>query len=129
MGGEAYVNEFKKYRRVSIAEARPFVVGEILDPKVSISHTDKDAGSPKAGDMIARNPDNHDDQWLIAADYFGKNFCQESDIVDKFLNYRLPDDFNPDSGISFTKIGENMPVGTNLLTATQAKQMLDKILS
>jgi len=24
--------------------------------------------------MIARNPKNHDDQWLIAADYFADNF-------------------------------------------------------
>jgi hypothetical protein len=31
-------------------------------------------GSPKAGDMIARNPGNHEDQWLVAAQYFADNF-------------------------------------------------------
>jgi hypothetical protein len=41
---------------------------------VSISQTDRDAGSPKAGDMIARNPKNHADRWLIAAAYFEDNF-------------------------------------------------------
>ena len=32
------------------------------------------AGSPKEGDMIARNPKNHADQWLVAAQYFADNF-------------------------------------------------------
>jgi hypothetical protein len=41
---------------------------------VSISLPDLEAGSPKAGDMIARNPKNHDDQWLVAAAYFADNF-------------------------------------------------------
>ena len=41
---------------------------------VSISGPDKEAGSPKAGDMIARNPKNHDDRWLVAAQYFADNF-------------------------------------------------------
>jgi len=31
-------------------------------------------GSPKEGDMIARNPANHKDQWLVAAKYFKENF-------------------------------------------------------
>jgi hypothetical protein len=30
--------------------------------------------SPKAGDMIARNPENHEDQWLVAAQYFADHF-------------------------------------------------------
>lgn len=65
--------EFKKYRRSSIAEATPWTEGMNMD-RVSISAADLDAGSPKAGDMIARNPKNHDDKWLIAADYFADNF-------------------------------------------------------
>ncbi len=65
---------FKQYRRSQIAELRPYQVGEILPDCVSISKPDKDAGSPKAGDMIARNPVNHHDQWLVAADYFAANF-------------------------------------------------------
>ena len=41
---------------------------------VSISSEDRKNGSPKIGDMIARNPKNHKDQWLIAAQYFYDNF-------------------------------------------------------
>jgi hypothetical protein len=64
---------FKRYRRTQIAEMRPYEEGEHLD-NVSISKPDLDAGSPKLGDMIARNPKNFDDQWLVAAQYFADNF-------------------------------------------------------
>jgi len=68
------MNEFKQYRRSQIAELRYYVEGETLDSKVSISQADRNAGSPKVGDMIARNPKNYDDQWLVAAQYFKDNF-------------------------------------------------------
>jgi hypothetical protein len=42
--------------------------------RVSISDVDKANGSPKIGDMIARNPKNHNDQWLVAEKYFKDNF-------------------------------------------------------
>lgn len=67
------MSEFRQYRRKQIAELRPFVLGETLDG-VSISFEDKKAGSPKMGDMIARNPKNHADQWLVARAYFEDNF-------------------------------------------------------
>ncbi len=41
---------------------------------VSISVEDARNGSPKEGDKIARNPANHKDQWLVAADYAAANF-------------------------------------------------------
>jgi hypothetical protein len=66
-------DDFNSYRRKQIAELRPYVPGEAL-PGVSISAEDVKAGSPKAGDMIARNPKNHADQWLVAAAYFADNF-------------------------------------------------------
>lgn len=65
---------WSKYRRTNIAEMRPYEEGEVLPAKVSISQADKDNGSPKNGDMIARNPLNHEDQWLVAEDYFNQNF-------------------------------------------------------
>jgi hypothetical protein len=68
------VSEFKQYRRKQIAELRPWVEGEPLDSIVSVSAEDFKNGSPKAGDMIARNPANHKDQWLVAAKYFADNF-------------------------------------------------------
>lgn len=42
--------------------------------QVPDNRPDKEAGSPKTGDMIARNPKNHADQWLVAAQYFADNF-------------------------------------------------------
>jgi hypothetical protein len=68
------MDKFKKYRRSQIAELRPYEVGEVLSDRVSISASDREAGSPKLGDMIARNPEIPDDQWLVAADYFAANF-------------------------------------------------------
>lgn len=64
---------FKEYRRKELAELRPYLIGENLK-NVSISKPDSEAGSPKQGDMIARNPKNHNDQWLVAAQYFADNF-------------------------------------------------------
>lgn len=68
------MSEFKQYRRSQIAELRAYEPGETLDERISISAPDREAGSPKPGDMIARNPKNHDDQWLVAAKYFADNF-------------------------------------------------------
>jgi hypothetical protein len=65
--------DFTQYRRKQIAELRPYIPGEFLH-QVSISSEDTKAGSPKEGDMIARNPKNHDDKWLVAARYFADNF-------------------------------------------------------
>lgn len=67
------MTEFKQYRRKQIAELRPYQEGEDM-AGVSISDADKINGSPRAGDMIARNPKNHADQWLVAAQYFADNF-------------------------------------------------------
>lgn len=68
------MSQFRQYRRKQIAELRPYVEGEVLSDRVSVSAADREAGSPKAGDMIARNPKNHEDQWLVAAAYFADNF-------------------------------------------------------
>jgi len=66
--------EFKKYRRKQIAELRPYREGEMLSDRVSISAADRENGSPKPGDMIARNPNDHTDQWLVSKQYFEENF-------------------------------------------------------
>lgn len=64
---------YTQYRRKQIAELRPWVRGDCM-VDISVSEADRKAGSPKPGDMIARNPKNHDDQWLVAAQYFADNF-------------------------------------------------------
>ena len=70
--------EFKNYRRTEIAEMHEYnpdnlYSQEFMD-KVSISQPDKENGSPKKGDMIARNPKNHNELWLVAEQYFKDNF-------------------------------------------------------
>jgi len=47
-------------------------------------------------------------------------------MVDRFLAWKLPSDFNPDGGISFNS--NCSPIGTNLFTATQAKQMIENLI-
>ena len=64
---------FKQYRRTQIAEMAYWNASDDLTG-VSISDVDKAAGSPKNGDMVARNPKNHNDKWLVAAQYFADNF-------------------------------------------------------
>lgn len=76
------MTEFKKYKRTNLAEMRPYQVGEVLSSKVSISSEDLKNGSPKVGDMIARNPENHNDQWLVAKKYFQENF----EVTDSIMN-------------------------------------------
>lgn len=67
------VTAWRTYRRTKVAEMRAFEPGESLTG-VSISAEDRKAGSPKPGDMIARNPVNPKDVWLVAEAYFKKNF-------------------------------------------------------
>ena len=74
-------DDFHLYRRTQIAEMRPWRPGEPMEG-VAVSQVDKDFGSPKAGDMIARNPANHDDQWLVAAAYFAANFEPKNRVED-----------------------------------------------
>lgn len=64
---------FTKFRRKAVALLRPWEDGDDMTG-VSVSAPDKEAGSPKAGDMIAVNPDNFNDKWLVAAEYFASNF-------------------------------------------------------
>lgn len=63
---------WKQYKRKGLSEMRPYVPGEDMT-NISVSAPDKEAGSPKPGDMIARNPKNHADQWLVAKKYFEDN--------------------------------------------------------
>jgi hypothetical protein len=81
------MNKFKEFKRTQIAEMREVTDSDIEQYSskdfisvfgwqyvVSISSVDKENGSPKIGDMIARNPKDHNDQWLVAKQYFKDNF-------------------------------------------------------
>lgn len=52
-------------------------------------------------------------------------------MVDRFLGWKLPDDFAPDGGISFTPIDHPLlwPIGTCLLNADQARAMIKHLLT
>lgn len=60
-----------------------------------------------------------------------------NDMVNRFLSWPLPADFNPDGGIRFEQMTQhsalgghhlNQPIGTNLLNAEQARDMIAHIL-
>ena len=85
------MKDFKQFRRSQIAEMREVTELDINVFKnhgfihiseypfchnISISDADKNNGSPKIGDMIARNPKDYSDQWLVAEQYFKDNFEQ-----------------------------------------------------
>ena len=63
--------------------------------------------------------------------------AQIKHMVDRFLGWKLPENFSPDNGISFDPIAnkgmgqlerKREPVGTNLLDATQADTMVRHML-
>jgi hypothetical protein len=64
---------FKSYRKKQLAEMRPYVVGEPMT-SIAVNDVDRAAGSPQAGDLIARNPANHADQWLVSAAFVAANY-------------------------------------------------------
>lgn len=85
------MKDFKQFRRSQIAEMREVTEVDInvfknhgfihiseypFGNNISISDADKNNGSPKIGDMIARNPKDYSDQWLVAEKYFKDNFEQ-----------------------------------------------------
>ena len=57
------------YKKNAEQEMRPYVPGEDLTG-ISVNKED----SPELGGMIARNSNNHDDQWYVAKDFFDKNY-------------------------------------------------------
>ena len=85
------MSNFKTYKRIQIAEMREVTELDInvfknhgfihiseypFGHNISISDADKNNGSPKIGDMIARNPKDYSDQWLVAEQYSKDNFEQ-----------------------------------------------------
>jgi hypothetical protein len=65
--------DFSLYRKKQLAEMRPYVAGEPM-AHIAVNDVDRAAGSPKAGDMIARNAANHADQWLVSQRFFEDNY-------------------------------------------------------
>jgi len=66
------MTDWKQYKRKGLSEMMPYREGMDMTG-VSIADVDADNGSPRPGDMIARNPKNHADKWLVAEKYFLEN--------------------------------------------------------
>ena len=63
------MTQWKQYKRKGLSEMRPYVKGEDL---TNISISPEDDPETDMG-MIARNPENHADQWYVARAYFEAN--------------------------------------------------------
>lgn len=62
-------------------------------------------------------------------------FVSVESMVDRFLSWKLPDDFYPDCYITFDRDkaasfpnGNGWPIGTNLFTAEQVRKMLEHVI-
>lgn len=62
---------WKKYRKVAVQEMRPYIPGECMDG-ISVNKED----TPEIGGMVARNGNNHDDQWYVAKKFFEDNYVE-----------------------------------------------------
>jgi hypothetical protein len=60
---------WEKYKKKSVQEMRPYVMGEDLSG-ISVSENDK----PELGGMIARNKKDHKDKWYISKKFFEDNY-------------------------------------------------------
>ena len=67
------------YRKKQLQELIPWTA-DLPMGIVSISEADKNNGSPKPGDMIALNPKDATDMWLVAEEFFKDNYEWVADI-------------------------------------------------
>jgi hypothetical protein len=65
---------WQPYRKKQLQWLRPYEEGERLPERVSVSAADREAGSPKAGDMIAHGATDAEDQWLVSKEFFEANY-------------------------------------------------------
>lgn len=75
-----------------------------------------------SSDVMSALQDNYSE------DVFSDGMIVE--VTNRFLAWRLPEDFYPDGGISFDKAYKSThgPSGTNLLNYPQAREMVRHIL-
>ena len=61
------------YRKKHLQKLEPWTENTNME-LVSVSAADKLSGSPKKGDMIASNPLDDKDLWLVGEKYFKENY-------------------------------------------------------
>lgn len=99
--------DYKQYKRKGLSEMTPWVSGLKIDD-VSISQADLDNGSPQSGDMIARNPKDHSDKWLVAKQYFEDNLELNTEEVDTIDTMEKIENITFGRAIYFMQKGEKV---------------------
>jgi hypothetical protein len=106
--------QYKQYQRTGLSEMRPYILGEDLQG-VSVAVVDNpetDMG------MIARNPENHLDQWYVARKYFDDNLEEAKpaatnkrafNTVENGTQYELPI-YRVVDGKGIEETGEVLPL-------------------
>lgn len=79
--------------RIGQIEVREYVRGDQARHAISISEADLKLPT-LVGGFVARNPDNHADQWYIARDYFNKHYRIPVDVSERPCTCH-PDDNPP----------------------------------
>lgn len=64
----------KYYRKKELQPMYPYNPEAGLPDGCSVSQADKDNGSPRVGDMIAVNPKDKSDVWLVAEKFYKDNY-------------------------------------------------------
>ncbi len=67
------------YRKKQLQELTPWTESLPMG-LVSVSEADKNNGSPKKGDMIAFNPKDATDMWLVGEEFFKDNYEWVADV-------------------------------------------------
>jgi len=73
------MSKWRNYNSIEIVEMRPYQFGENMDEirvNWDCDHPPTDLG------MIARNPENHKEQWYIPRAHFETNFVPARIILD-----------------------------------------------
>lgn len=68
------MSEWSRYVRKGYSEMRKYVEGEDM---TGISISDEDAVAGLTGGYVARNPENHKDQWFVAKAWVEANYIKE----------------------------------------------------
>lgn len=64
---------FRLHRMKRTTPMRPWVEGEDMTG-IAVDATTAAEGGPQPGDMVAHNPGNPQDQWLVRADHYRMHF-------------------------------------------------------
>ena len=125
---EKFMN-WKQYKRKGLSEMRAYEIGEDVS-HVSISDEDRKNGSPKVGDMIARNPKNQADQWLVARKYFEDNLepAQNVEVDDEERRNEFDRTDWPTGHAPTDRLGNELHAGDSITVYQKEETTKAKVL-